>query len=91
MAIVTWFVAVVTTLPCASSTLTTTAGVIELPAAALEGCTVKASFAGGPMVTVFELPHPPTKNRESKTEVARILQITLAADRDRLDIAVLPF
>src|SRR5258708_16158625 len=53
MAIVTWFVAVGTTLPDASSMLTVT--VIEPLAATLPGCTVNASFAGGPMVTVPEL------------------------------------
>src|SRR5207248_1292243 len=39
--------AVVTVLPCASWTATCTAGVFAAPAAALLGCTVKASFAGG--------------------------------------------
>ena len=47
MAIVTWFVAVVTTLPCASSMLTVTAGVIMPPADALLGCVANANFAGG--------------------------------------------
>jgi hypothetical protein len=49
IAIVTGFVAVVTTLPCASSTLTATAGVMELPAATLLGCVVNANLAGGPI------------------------------------------
>src|SRR5204863_338592 len=41
-------VAVVTVLPCASSTVTCTAGVFIAPAAALLGCTVKTTFAAGP-------------------------------------------
>src|SRR5205807_1556212 len=41
-------VAVVTVLPWASWTVTCTAGVIAAPAAALLGCTVKASFAAAP-------------------------------------------
>src|SRR5205809_860195 len=41
-------VAVVTVLPWASWTATCTAGVIAAPAAALLGCTVKASFAAAP-------------------------------------------
>src|SRR5439155_384203 len=41
-------VAVVTVLPWASWTATCTAGVIAAPAAALLGCTVKATFAAAP-------------------------------------------
>ena len=49
MAIVIWLVAVVTTLPTASSTLTRTAGVIEPPATTLLGCTVKISCVAAPI------------------------------------------
>src|SRR5450631_3243631 len=55
MAIVIAFVAVVTTLPCASSTVTVTAGVIELPAATFVGCCVNTSFAAAPGVTLNAL------------------------------------
>ena len=48
MAIVIWFVAVVTTFPAASSTLTWTAGVIEFPAPTRLGCTVNASLVAAP-------------------------------------------
>src|SRR5438093_9042591 len=41
-------VAVVTVFPWASWTATCTAGVIAAPAAAVLGCTVKASFAAAP-------------------------------------------
>src|SRR5712691_447134 len=41
-------VAVVTVLPWASWTATRTAGAFTAPAAALLGCTVKASFAAAP-------------------------------------------
>ena len=53
-AIVTLSVAVVTSLSNASRTVTTTAGVIELPATVFIGCVVIASFAGeaGLMVNV---------------------------------------
>src|SRR5579864_5202875 len=69
MAIVTWFVAVVTTLPCASSMLTVTAGVIMPPADALLGCVANANFAGGPMVTVFaDEPQPATNNSATRAE-----------------------
>jgi hypothetical protein len=47
MAIVTAFVAEVTTLPFVSSTLTCTGGAIEAPTATFEGGTVNASFDGG--------------------------------------------
>src|SRR6266576_6902068 len=46
-------VAVVTVLPWASWTVTCTAGVFVAPAAALLGCTVKASFAVGPPLTLM--------------------------------------
>ena len=46
------FVAVVTRLPSASSTLTATAGVIELPAVTLVGCTVNTSLFAVPAVTL---------------------------------------
>src|SRR5271168_1219129 len=47
------FVALVTTFPDESSTLTCTAGVIEAVTATLEGCTVNATFAAeGVTVTV---------------------------------------
>src|SRR5947209_5913581 len=46
-------VAVVTVLPWASWTATWTAGVIAAPAAALLGCTVKASFAAGPTLMLM--------------------------------------
>src|SRR5947209_8991466 len=49
-------VAVVTVLPWASWTATCTAGVIAAPAAALLGCTVKASFATGPTPILNALP-----------------------------------
>jgi hypothetical protein len=56
MAMVTAFVAVVTTFPEESSILTCTAGAIEEPAATAEGCTVNATFAGGGVtVTVAAL------------------------------------
>src|SRR3989442_769229 len=48
-------VAVVTVLPWASWTATCTAGVIAAPAAALLGCTMKASFAAGPAVMLNTL------------------------------------
>src|SRR5438445_2357733 len=54
-------VAVVTMLPWASWTVTCTPGVFTAPAPALLGCTVKTSFAAGPVwagPTVF-LAHPP--------------------------------
>src|SRR5580693_2282281 len=53
IAIVIWLVAEVTRLPLLSSIDTCTEGAIELPAATLLGCTVKASFAGGPMETTM--------------------------------------
>src|SRR5437588_344517 len=43
-------VAVVTVLPWASWTVTCTAGVFIAPAAALLGCTVKTTFAAGPVL-----------------------------------------
>src|SRR2546430_1753691 len=46
-------VAVVTVLPWASWTATCTAGVIATPAAALLGCTVKATFAAGPTLELM--------------------------------------
>src|SRR5579862_1556895 len=52
IATVIWFVAVVTTFPAASSMLTWTAGVIEPAIATLLGCTVKASLAAAPNVTL---------------------------------------
>src|SRR5213594_4104964 len=48
-------VAVVTVLPWASWTATCTAGVFAAPAAALLGCTMKASFAGAPAPTLNAL------------------------------------
>src|SRR5437870_5119319 len=48
IATVVLVVAVVTALPSASWTVACTAGVIAAPAAALLGCTVKASFAAAP-------------------------------------------
>src|SRR5207244_722787 len=62
-------VAVVTVLPWASWTVTCTAGVFIAPAAALLGCTVKTSFAAGPVwagPTLF-LAHPPTATLQSAT------------------------
>jgi hypothetical protein len=55
IAIVIAFVAVVTTFPDPSSTLTCTAGVIEVFIATLEGCTVKANLAGTGAVTLNAL------------------------------------
>jgi hypothetical protein len=52
IAIVIAFVAVVTRFPDASWTATCTAGAIEAPDTTFEGCTVNASFAGGPTVVV---------------------------------------
>src|SRR3569623_468957 len=43
---------VVTTLPPASSSDTLTAGLIEVPATVLLGCTVKSSLLGVPTVTL---------------------------------------
>src|SRR5438094_10332018 len=48
-------VAVVTVLPWASWTATCTAGVIAAPAAAVLGCTVKASFAAAHPTSVDAL------------------------------------
>jgi hypothetical protein len=53
MAIVTGFVAVVTTFPDESSTLTCTGGVIEAPAATFDGWTVNATFDGGRVTVKF--------------------------------------
>ena len=91
MAMVIWFVAVVTTLPCASSMLTVIAGAIELPAAALPGCTVIASFAGGATVVVLPEPHPAIKRRETRMEIPINLQVTPAADREEPDIMAILF
>jgi len=56
MATVMPIVAAVTVLPCASWTVTATAGAIAVPAVAFAGCTVNASFAPGPYgVTVTVL------------------------------------
>src|SRR5579859_6202325 len=55
IAMVIWFVAVVTRLPRESSTLTWIAGVIELPAATDVGWTEIASFAAAPAVTLKAL------------------------------------
>src|SRR5260370_21285528 len=55
MAMVIWFVAVDTTLPATSSTLTVIDGLIELPAATLLGSVVNTSFAAAPTVTLNEL------------------------------------
>ena len=52
---VTAFVAVVTTFPCESSMVTWTGGVIDAVAVTLVGCTVKASFDGGPAVILKAL------------------------------------
>src|SRR5438132_1155811 len=54
-------VAVVTVLPWASWTATCTAGVIAAPAAALLGCTVKASFAAAPWPGPEALAVPPPR------------------------------
>src|SRR5882762_8023918 len=51
-AIVIWFVADVTALPRLSSIVTCTAGVIIAPAVVVVGCTVNASFAAAPTVTL---------------------------------------
>src|SRR5438093_820981 len=48
-------VAVVTVLPWASWTAACTAGVIAAPAAAVLGCTVKASFAAAPTLMLNAL------------------------------------
>src|SRR5580704_1606653 len=48
MAMVTWLVAVGTTLPAASSILATIDGVMELPAPTLLGPTVNTTFAAAP-------------------------------------------
>jgi hypothetical protein len=66
IAIVTMFVAVGTTLPFASSTLTVTENVP--PAEAFAGCEVNASFAGGPIATDFEVVHPAMKARAASIE-----------------------
>src|ERR1700722_4037295 len=50
--IVTGLVAVVTVLPPASWMVTVTAGVIDVPAAVVEGCTLKASLVTAPAVTL---------------------------------------
>src|SRR5713226_7658127 len=42
----------VATFPCASSAVTTTAGVIVAPATALVGCVVNTNFAAGPGLTL---------------------------------------
>src|SRR5712691_3731932 len=55
MATVIWFVAEETTFPRESSTLTATPGVIEICEATLLGCTVNASFAAVPAVTLNAL------------------------------------
>src|SRR6266576_235742 len=55
IATVILLVAVVTVLPCASSTATCTAGVFIAPAAALLGCTVKTSFAAAPALMLNAL------------------------------------
>jgi hypothetical protein len=52
MVMVIRFVAPVTTVPDASSTLTVMDGVIALPATTLVGWTVKASLVGVPPVTL---------------------------------------
>src|SRR6266478_494891 len=69
MAIVTAFVAVVTTFPLASSMLTCTAGVIAAPAIAFVGCTVNASFAGVPGVTLKAVLVAPVKPAELAASV----------------------
>jgi hypothetical protein len=55
IAIVIELVAELTGLPAASSTVTLTAGVIELPAVTLLGCTVNASFAGTPSAMLLNV------------------------------------
>ena len=55
IAMLTCAVEMVTGMPAASCTCTTTAGVIAAPALAFEGCTVKASFAAGPEIVVGSL------------------------------------
>src|SRR2546423_13789406 len=61
-------VAFVTMLPWASWTVTCTAGVIAAPAAALLGCTVKASFAAVGWTGPEVLPeHPPSATPHSAT------------------------
>jgi hypothetical protein len=55
IAMVIAFVAVVARFPDTSRTVTCTAGAIEAPATTFEGCTVNASFAGGPSVTLNAL------------------------------------
>jgi hypothetical protein len=52
IATVTALVADVTTLPCASSMLTCTFGVIDAAAAVLVGCTVNANCVATPGVTL---------------------------------------
>src|SRR6266478_2755561 len=52
IAMVTAFVAVGTKFPWASCMLTCTAGVIATAETTFVGCTVNASFAGGPAVTL---------------------------------------
>src|SRR5438046_2716130 len=61
-------VAVVTVLPWASCTTTCTAGAIPAPAAALLGCTMKASFAAVGWTGPDVLPeHPPSATPHSTT------------------------
>src|SRR5450755_2745846 len=76
-AIVTWFVAVVTTLPEASSMLTVTAGAIGLPAATLLGWTVNTNFAAEPTTLkgVLDMPVSPVALAESVSPVPALLML----------------
>src|SRR5439155_1473846 len=69
MASVMLVVAVVTGLPWAAWTAACTAGVFTAPATALLGCTVKTTFAAGPVWAgpTLLLAHPPTATPQSAT------------------------
>src|SRR2546427_454408 len=74
-------VAVVTVLPWASWTATCTAGVIAAPAAALLGCTVKASFAAAPTLmlnAVLVAPVRPVADAASVQPVPGLLMLRFA-------------
>src|SRR3989441_928117 len=64
-------VAVVTMLPWASWTATCTAGVIAAPAAALLGCTVKASFAAAPTLMLNTLLVAPVRPVAAAVKIGR--------------------
>ena len=91
MATVTMFVAVVTTLPLASSMLTCNAGVIEPPPITLLGCMVIATIAGGPIMLpeLPELDVQPATRSEQRTETPKIFQAIRTGPCERLGIAPL--